>query len=207
MPVGGTGSGHDHSALRAAERYMSPAAVRYICRMGYDNKVFASALINMAVKRYIQVEESGRIYTLVRDQKDYSALTPEESAAGEILLPGGSTVLSQSNYARVGSAIQSLRGSLRSQFRNRYFDKHRIYCYPEYSSRSAAIYVGVQAMTDPPVYLLGFGVALVVTNVLFGQSAEDHITRRQGAPGSNRRIQDVHVRGGERSANAMNHLK
>ena len=34
---------------------LSPAAVRYISRMGYDHKALTAALINAAVKGYIEI--------------------------------------------------------------------------------------------------------------------------------------------------------
>jgi len=47
-------------------RGMSPAAARYIRRMGYDNKVFAATVIDLAVKGKLTIAESGSEYTIAR---------------------------------------------------------------------------------------------------------------------------------------------
>ncbi|MEJ2529458.1 MAG: DUF2207 domain-containing protein, partial [Gammaproteobacteria bacterium] len=36
----------------------SPASMRFISRMGYDNKSFSAAIVNMAVKGYLEIDES-----------------------------------------------------------------------------------------------------------------------------------------------------
>jgi len=56
----------------------SPAAMRYIKRMGYDNKIFAASIINMAVKGYLSIEEDNGKYTLIRKTGGEDKLTPEE---------------------------------------------------------------------------------------------------------------------------------
>ena len=45
---------------------MSPAAVRFISEMGYDNKVFTSVIVSLAVKGYLRIEEDENDYTLVK---------------------------------------------------------------------------------------------------------------------------------------------
>jgi hypothetical protein len=37
---------------------LSPAAVRYVWKMGYDDQVFSTAVINLAVKGYLKIEET-----------------------------------------------------------------------------------------------------------------------------------------------------
>ena len=59
-----------------------PAAMRYLERMGYDNKTFACAVLDMAVKGYLQIKEHAGTYSLVLSkQPDSSVLSPEEKAA------------------------------------------------------------------------------------------------------------------------------
>lgn len=56
----------------------SPAAMRYIDKMGYDNKTFAASIINMAVKGYLSIKEDDGKYTLIRGKAGEEILTPEE---------------------------------------------------------------------------------------------------------------------------------
>ncbi len=56
----------------------SPSAMRYVKKMGFDNKNFAAAIINMAVKGYLKIEEIDGDYTLIRKNSDLTNLTTEE---------------------------------------------------------------------------------------------------------------------------------
>jgi uncharacterized membrane protein YgcG len=57
---------------------LSPASVRYIERMGFDNRTFAASIINMAVKGYLKIKEEDSTYSLIRLKNDTSALSKEE---------------------------------------------------------------------------------------------------------------------------------
>jgi hypothetical protein len=41
----------------------SPASLRYIRQMYYDNKVMTAAIVNLAVKGYLEIEKSGKTHT------------------------------------------------------------------------------------------------------------------------------------------------
>tara|TARA_R110001599_G_scaffold353821_1_gene599110 strand:+ start:28979 stop:30046 length:1068 start_codon:yes stop_codon:yes gene_type:complete len=59
----------------------SPAAARYVTEMGYDDKTFAAAVINLAVKGYVSI---------TCDDDDYSL---QQNASTEPLAPGESVLL------------------------------------------------------------------------------------------------------------------
>ncbi len=56
----------------------SPASIRFVTNMGFDNKVFSAAIINMAVKGYITIREENNDYTLVKTGADDSTLSRDE---------------------------------------------------------------------------------------------------------------------------------
>jgi uncharacterized membrane protein YgcG len=60
---------------------ISPAAMRYLVRMGFDDKAFTVAILDMAVKGYLSIKEKGGIYTLKR------SVAAKESTAGPELFP------------------------------------------------------------------------------------------------------------------------
>ncbi len=64
---------------------LSPAAVRYIKRMGFDNNTFSASIINMAVKGYLKIREDDGKYTLVRLKTDTAGLNKEERKIAEKL--------------------------------------------------------------------------------------------------------------------------
>lgn len=57
---------------------LSPGAVRHIFKMGYDEKCFTAAVLNMAVKKFLRIEEESNSFTLILEDPDESVLAPEE---------------------------------------------------------------------------------------------------------------------------------
>ena len=55
--------------------------------MGYDQKAFTAAVVDMAVKGYLTIEEQGDEYTLRRTGKDQGNLDKGDSAWVPISLP------------------------------------------------------------------------------------------------------------------------
>lgn len=104
---------------------MSPAALRYIRRMGTDNKGLTASLINAAVKGAIRINEAKKVYTIERAGDPKTPLAREEQAVVDALLHGGDeTVLRQSNNRTIRTAIDKFTRSLQKQFDKGYFSTH-----------------------------------------------------------------------------------
>jgi len=99
----------------------SPASARYIARMGYDNRAFAAAVINLAVKGYLRiVEDSG--YTLERSSAGAAPLAAGERALLDALFTGGDRLaLEHANHRRVRSARAAHLKSLQRNYEKIYF--------------------------------------------------------------------------------------
>ncbi len=95
----------------------SPAATRFVSKMGYSDKVFAAAIVNMAVKGYITIKENKKKFTLVKTGTNESKLEAgEKQIAKKLFSSSNSIVLTQSNHARIQSAIKALKTSLKLNF-------------------------------------------------------------------------------------------
>lgn len=72
------------------------AGLRYILKMGYDKKVLASAVLNLAVKNYIKINETkhflSRTYTLIKQPHFTGSLSSEEQALATSLFLDGDTI-------------------------------------------------------------------------------------------------------------------
>ena len=98
--------------------------MRYLVRMGYDDKAFTAAVLDMAVKGFLKIEERAGVYTLSRSQADGAALTPEEKAASDKLFDGGraSTItLENENHVAISAAMASLKSWLKAAEQKIYF--------------------------------------------------------------------------------------
>ncbi len=70
----------------------SPAGVRFVSRMGYDDKAFAAAVVDMAVKGAVLIQEDGGDYTLVRRDAAKEALSRGEQLVTAQLFPRGGSI-------------------------------------------------------------------------------------------------------------------
>jgi len=110
--------------LFAPPKDFSPAAVRFVYRMGYDRKAYAASLVDMAVKGYLKIAESDRVYTLTRTNKSETATSlshGEAAIAGKLFDDGNSIALKQENHAAVAASISSLKTSLINEYERVYF--------------------------------------------------------------------------------------
>jgi hypothetical protein len=114
--------------LFAPPQDFSPAAVRFVYRMGYDRKAFAAALIAMAVKGYLKITESHGVYTLTRTgvSQAASGLASTEGAIANVLFNIANEItLKNTNHTIVARAITALRDALRKEDEGVYFVTNR----------------------------------------------------------------------------------
>jgi uncharacterized membrane protein YgcG len=101
---------------------MSPAVLGFITRMGYDDALFTSAIINMAVKGRIKIIENDGEYTLQKMEGSNTPLSPDETAVLQTLLGLSHTIVfEKTNYLRIHSAINGLKKYLSLNFEKKYF--------------------------------------------------------------------------------------
>ena len=107
-----------------------PACVRYLNRMGFDRKCFTVALIDMAVKGHLRIDETGGTYELVRLEGAGKDLSRGEKAIARHLLSSGRIRLSQSNRKKLKKAIKALKTVLRTQYEGTHFQANRRWLIP-----------------------------------------------------------------------------
>ncbi len=114
-------------------RGYSPASLRYVDRMYYDNKVLTAALVNLAVKGYLTIEQEGKKRTLVHRRPDADAppLAPGEQELYDALFRISTRVeLKQENHEIVGEARKLHRKSLIEDYKGRYFKTNTLMSLP-----------------------------------------------------------------------------
>lgn len=107
----------------------SPAAVRYLKIMGFDNRCFTAAVLSLAAKGFLKIEEEGGNDYKVskRKSKAKESLTPDEDGLFQNLLRGGrSLALKQANHAQIGAAKRKLETALRTKLKGVYFHNHKL---------------------------------------------------------------------------------
>ena len=105
----------------------SPAAVRFIRKMGYDHKTFAAALVNLAVKGWITIEEEGSTYVLTKRDSAESLSKGERRLQDRLFATSERVELKNSNHHRIASAISAHKAALSSEYATKFFIKNVIY--------------------------------------------------------------------------------
>ncbi|MDF2366656.1 DUF2207 domain-containing protein [Sneathiella sp.] len=110
----------------------SPAAMRYIRNMGFDNKVFSAAILSMAVKGYVTIhEDSSGTYTVKRIAKKVPLSMGERAVARKFFnFEDNELELKQKNRAIIQAARNSLKEWLRTEYEKTYFNDNRHYFLP-----------------------------------------------------------------------------
>jgi uncharacterized membrane protein YgcG len=106
----------------------SPASMRYLLRMGHDDKCFAAGVLSLAVKGYLRIEQEsgvlGKSYTLrkVDPPPGVPPRSEDELALfAEIFASGPSIELVDDNYRDIRDARAAQERALRAQFKSRFF--------------------------------------------------------------------------------------
>jgi len=129
----------------------SPAAVRYLVKMGYDDRCLTATILNMAVKGFLTIKEEDGVYVLVRTDADASSLLPEEKKVAAALLEDegdrsgqpslrrrtsarpkwqSRITLKSDNHSAIRAAIESLKGTLKLNLEKHYFLTNQRYLIP-----------------------------------------------------------------------------
>ena len=126
-------SGRDPAPGVIVTRYappdnMSPAVMRYITKMKYDDRTFASAVINMAVKGFLRIVEEYGEYTLQKKDGGNKPPSPEEERIMKKLLGQDREItLETANHLKIKSAIDALRNYLALTYEKIYFITNKRY--------------------------------------------------------------------------------
>ena len=106
----------------------SPASVRYLMKMGFDNKAFTAAVIDMAVKGYLKIKEKDKVFTLTKTGAKESVLSEEEAAVASKLFGYQKEIkLENKNHLNISKSIKNLKNALKNKFEKIYFFTNKRY--------------------------------------------------------------------------------
>ncbi|MEE8284846.1 MAG: DUF2207 domain-containing protein [Alphaproteobacteria bacterium] len=118
--------------LYAPPKGFSPAAARYVTRMGFDGKVFTAAIVSMAVKGFLTIEEKGDgSYRLEKTGRKAALSMGEQAVARKLFARGRDNfTIKQANHKTLQAAQKALKAWLRTEFEKIYFARNGAYFYP-----------------------------------------------------------------------------
>ena len=144
----------------------SPASARFIMRMKYDDRTFTAAILSLAVKGHLSIEEADGKYTL-RARKSQQRLAAGEKALLDALFAADRYVeMDQSNHAVLRRAKLAHRKSLRRDYQKRYFFTNSMLLAPSIVAAIAlALAINMLGAFTPAVAAVF--IVLAAAHVLF----------------------------------------
>ncbi|WP_167590384.1 DUF2207 domain-containing protein [Oceanidesulfovibrio indonesiensis] len=138
---------------------VSPAGARTIMRMGYDNKAFAAAVVNMAVKGYVEISQEKALlgstsFTLTRTGKTAREcnLSRGEKLAADALFAGSDIAgISRSNRINIRRAAKRLSTFLELEHEKVHFLTNKQWLIPGIAITLFTLVALALASRQPPV--------------------------------------------------------
>jgi uncharacterized membrane protein YgcG len=105
---------------------LSAAAIRYIRRMGFDNRCFAAAIVESGVNGRLRMEEGEKGFltkakTTIIETSGDSMPAPEDSMLSALFAGGGSIEMDKSNHLYFGKARKALEAGLKEAYHGKLF--------------------------------------------------------------------------------------
>jgi uncharacterized membrane protein YgcG len=140
----------------------SPGMLRHVERMAYDDRCFASDLVDLAVRGRVEIREQGGTYSLLKKSSgNRDALpAPEAGILKDLLGSSRSTLeFKQSEHATIAAALKNHRDTLKQTDVGRYFNTNSKLVIPGAIVGLVALLAGVFALGAAP-RLAGAGFML-----------------------------------------------
>ncbi len=148
----------------------SPASLRYIRQMYYDNKVMTAAIVNLAVKGYLEIKKKGKTHSL---RKLESATLKQPMAPGEkelfdaIFAEDGVVTLKDFNHEVLGKAQSNHKSSLKDDYKNNYFKTNGLLNLPAIAIVLVSLLISVNIGNGPTVLVIATIVMSFLTMAFF----------------------------------------
>jgi uncharacterized membrane protein YgcG len=139
--------------LYQAPEGFSPASIRFISAMKYDDKCFSAALINLAVKGAISINQDVKgKFNLTKKEGDNIELAPGEAAIMQQLFKVNNHItLKQSEHERVIPALREHASCLYQDYESLYYRTNKKFFAPGIVLSIAAIILSFINMQEQEI--------------------------------------------------------
>ncbi len=128
----------------------TPAAIRFVDKMKFDQKAFTAAIINMAVKGFLTIEEERDVFRLIKASGDKSILSDGERVIADKLLRTRSSIeLKNAHHAKFSAAVSGLKKSIRREFEAAHFKRNSQFIVPGIAAHIIVVILMAFASLDP----------------------------------------------------------
>ena len=148
----------------------SPASLRYIRQMYYDDKVMTAAIVNLAVKGYLEIKKKGGTHSIkkvgigtlrpalaVGEQELYIALFKEDDVV----------TLKQFNHELLGNARSEHKRSLQADYKQKYFRTNGALNIPAVVIVLVSTVLALKAGNGPTLLVIATVILMFLTMIFF----------------------------------------
>ena len=168
--------GKDPEAGVLVTRYIppeaySPASLRYVRQMYYDDKTMTAAILSLAVKGYLRINKPTGDYVLKKVTPAGEGLplaTGERELYEALFRKGDRVVLENDNHALLGGAKTAHRESLAADYKNRYFQTNSVLLLPGAVIFFGTVLASLSLGSGPSAAVFVVLALMVAVAVLFG---------------------------------------
>ena len=144
----------------------SPASLRYVEKMGYDNETMTAGVVSLAVKGYLRIEEDDGEHKLVRrhlvgDEPPLAA--GERQLLGALFDDGDEVELVNDNHRTIRGARKAHEQSLKTDYHLRYFRTNGMLNLPPLLVGTGSAAIALAAGPSPMVFVT---IALMLVTVV-----------------------------------------
>lgn len=149
----------------------SPASLRYISNMNYDDKAMTAAVVSLAVKGYLRItKDIDDTHTLLQSKPADDApqlATGEQELLDALFEESDAVILDDEYHERLGGARAAHQRSLSRDFKNRYFKTNGIMNLPPVLLMITAAVISLNVGSGPSGVVIAALVIAVIVMVLF----------------------------------------
>ncbi len=148
----------------------SPASLRYIRQMYYDDKVMTAAVVNLAVKGYLSINNYGDTHSLTRLEANGERpdLAPgERELLAGLFEDGDDIVLEDDNHLVLGAARSAHKTSLQDDYKRHYFRTNGGLNIPGIAIVLLSTVIALKTGSGPTMLVIATVIAMFVTLVFF----------------------------------------
>ena len=149
---------------------LSPASLRYVRQMRYDDKTMTAAVVNLAVKGYLRIRKDGDEHVLERidGTSGRPPLAAGERQLLEAIFSDGPVIeLDNSNHEVIGRARSRHRASLKRDYANRYFRTNGGMNLPALLVAIATAVIALNVGSGPSVVVVAVLAAMIAVILVF----------------------------------------
>lgn len=131
------------------DKYHSPASMRFVQKMGYDKKTFTAALVNMAVKGYLSISDTGNHFSLKKTGEKAKLSIGEAAIAKNLFSGKDEVILKRSEHATIRKALLAHEKVMRRDYEKIYFNTNKLGLSPGWLISIITLTLTVLAIDTP----------------------------------------------------------